>query len=263
MILLDQAGAGRERAAVLTPPEHVTPLVEHAFVQRHVSDERTGWRIVPDSRASILVSVSRRTSVIQCTIAGARSRFIDVDIGGRRITCGLRLQIGALPVLFGVPARDFTDRVVPLACLTGEPARALGQRLEESRAVSAILQALFAFVADASRGRAPMCDPRAFDGAARVSQIGRHLDRAPRATYNRIVAQVGLPPKAVLRVDRLHRALHAAGAGASWSAAALAAGFADQPHLVRDCRRLLGETPAQWQRRARCRFVQDRARAAT
>lgn len=258
LILLDQAGAGRGQAVVIAAPEHAASLVEHAFVQRYSVCGRGAWRVVPDTCASILVSISQEPSAMRCMIAGPRSRFGDVDVCGRRITCGLRLQLGALPAVFGMPAGDFTDCVVPLACLTGAAARTLRRRLDDPSGIPQVLRALYAFVAESSRGRTPACDPRTFAGVTRVSELGRRTARAARSTYNRVVAQVGLSPKAVLRVHRLHRALHTAAAGATWSEAAFAAGFADQSHLTRESRRLLGETPAQWQRRRGCRFVQDR-----
>lgn len=48
----------------------------------------------------------------------------------------------------------------------------------------------------------------------------------------------------------MHAALHAArGPGRSWSDVAYVAGYADQPHLTRELRALLGETPSAWKTR--------------
>jgi AraC-like DNA-binding protein len=62
--------------------------------------------------------------------------------------------------------------------------------------------------------------------------------------------EIGLSPKHILRVVRLHAALHAARKpGASWSDVASRSGYADQSHLTREMRDLLGETPSSWRTR--------------
>jgi AraC-like DNA-binding protein len=56
---------------------------------------------------------------------------------------------------------------------------------------------------------------------------------------------VGLPMRAYLRWKRLRRAIDAVEDGASLSAAAAAAGFADSAHLSRVFRSQFGMTPSQ------------------
>jgi AraC-like DNA-binding protein len=166
------------------------------------------------------------------------------------MTCGLRLQIGALPSITALPADEFTDRSIPLDALSGNAARVLASRLEDANKVSTVVGALFAFVAESSNSRSPMYGHEVFRGVTRVAELARRVGASPRTVYERIVASVGLSPKCLLRVERMHRALEANARGESWSFAALEGGFADQPHLVREARRLLGETPREWKRRA-------------
>jgi AraC-like DNA-binding protein len=54
--------------------------------------------------------------------------------------------------------------------------------------------------------------------------------------------------KRLLKIRRLHAALELrlAGAHETWGQVAAAAGYADQPHLVRDCRTFLGESPSEF-----------------
>jgi AraC-like DNA-binding protein len=91
--------------------------------------------------------------------------------------------------------------------------------------------------------------------AAAVLAAGRPVDVAAgtvglsgRELRRRFVDEVGLGPKTFQRISRFHRflALSDARTSASQSLAALAAeaGYADQPHLTRECRRLAGSTPA-------------------
>ena len=64
-------------------------------------------------------------------------------------------------------------------------------------------------------------------------------------------AFVGLTPKELARIERLREsAVAAIGPGARWVDIAAKQGYADQPHLVREFRRLLGLTPAGFSRHA-------------
>jgi AraC-like DNA-binding protein len=66
-----------------------------------------------------------------------------------------------------------------------------------------------------------------------------HVCRVFESTYH-------MPPAAYVRCRRVHRAGQLIVAGTSLAAAAAAAGFADQPHMTRQFRAVLGVTPAQW-----------------
>jgi transcriptional regulator GlxA family with amidase domain len=78
---------------------------------------------------------------------------------------------------------------------------------------------------------------RVADVATALGLTRRHLERA----FHR---ELGLSPGAVSRTARLQRSLTALVHGTSLSAAAHSGGFADQPHLTRTMRDLVGLTPA-------------------
>jgi AraC-like DNA-binding protein len=248
MILLDHGGAALAHSSLIAPPLHLRALVEHAFIQTNPGHERP-WRVVPDTHATLIAAFSPTSQRLHCTVVGPRSRYADIDVSRREFTCGIRLHIGALPAITGISAREYTDRSVTLESLGGSAAATLLRRIETDVRPAAIVDALFAFVAECSRGRAPSFNMNV-GRATRVGEIAQRLSGATRTRYARIVAETGLSPKRLLRIERLHRALAANGAGEAWSHAAHTAGYADQSHLVREARALLGETPAQWRRRA-------------
>jgi AraC-like DNA-binding protein len=88
---------------------------------------------------------------------------------------------------------------------------------------------------------------RVADVAAALGLTRRHLERA----FHR---DLGLSPGAVSRTARLQRSLTALLHGGRPSAAAQSGGFADQPHLTRTMRDLVGLTPAAFRA-----LVQDAA----
>lgn len=80
-------------------------------------------------------------------------------------------------------------------------------------------------------------------GLARTLHVGeRHLERVMRR-------DVGLPPVVIGRIMRLQGALNSmiSESDESLSAVAMRAGYYDQPHFVREFRRLVGCTPSQFQ----------------
>jgi len=64
---------------------------------------------------------------------GPRSRFADVAMAHRILTCGARLRPGALPLLTHFPAWHFTDRSVYVEEVFGARGRSLMNRLNEFR----------------------------------------------------------------------------------------------------------------------------------
>jgi transcriptional regulator GlxA family with amidase domain len=83
------------------------------------------------------------------------------------------------------------------------------------------------------------------DGGEPVAALADRLGVGQRHLRRRFVAEVGYGPKRFGRVMRLQRALTIAGAGGArgWSEVAYEAGYADQSHLVNDCRALAGVPP--------------------
>jgi transcriptional regulator GlxA family with amidase domain len=79
----------------------------------------------------------------------------------------------------------------------------------------------------------------------RVAALGERLGISERQLRRRFETAVGYPPKTLARVLRLQRFLGLAGRdGADIARLAAEAGYADQPHLTRDCAELAGLPPA-------------------
>jgi AraC-like DNA-binding protein len=101
-------------------------------------------------------------------------------------------------------------------------------------------------------GRAAEPDPlvmrasRLLAGGAAVATASRELAVSDRHLRRRFHDVVGYGPKTLQRVLRLRRFLALAERAGTGELARLAAeaGYADQPHLTRDCTELAGLAPA-------------------
>ncbi|WP_240481171.1 helix-turn-helix domain-containing protein [Sandaracinus amylolyticus] len=78
-----------------------------------------------------------------------------------------------------------------------------------------------------------------------LASLSQEAGLSPRQMRHAFARDVGLPMRAYQRWKRLRRAIAAVEAGASLSAAAAAAGFADSAHLSRVFREQFGMTPTQ------------------
>ena len=254
MILLDQAGAGADGARFLPPsPAHV-PWAEYLWTQQ-VDAAPIGrtWRVVPDLNPYLIFTVAPAGSRLhtRCFIVGARSRFTDVAMATRTVTGGACLRPGALPHLTRLPSSDFTDQSIPVEAVFGAQGKLLIERLGEPASCHGALDIVAAFLAEVWTGQ----NRRAslpIDGCNRVEQLAAQTDLPRRTLQSRLRREVGLSPKRVLRIQRLHRALKLAqDRSSTWPQVAASSGFADQAHMIREFVDLLGESPTAWRQRSR------------
>lgn len=252
MILLDQAGAGSNAARFFPPSRALGPFVEHFWVQKvRSSPAGRAWRVVPDANPYLIFVVSREDSRIRarCNLVGPRSRFGDTATANRVLTMGVRLRPGVLPLLTRFPASDFTDRSVAIENVFGARGRSLMERLGDLPfplpAVGLISDFLFR-ECSVRNGTVPL----PLGQCVRVDEMARQSGWPLRTLHSRLMQQVGLSPKRVLRIERLHRAL-ANFQNAAWAQVAAFSGFADQAHMIREFHDLLGESPTLWSERSR------------
>jgi AraC-like DNA-binding protein len=254
MILLDQAGAGASGARFFSPSRALEPFVEHLWAQKvRSSPIGRAWRIVPDANPYLIFVLARENSRVhaRCNLVGPRSRFVDVAMANRILTCGVRLRPGALPSLTRFPASDFTDRSVSVGDVFGARGESLMERLRELQSPFSALGVISDFLTREMPGR----DYAAWlplGGCARVEDMAAQAGLSIRTLRSRLMQRVGLSPKRVLRIERLHCALVSSqDRSAAWAQVAAHAGFSDQAHMIREFHDLLGESPIVWSQRSR------------
>lgn len=247
MVLLDNGGRHGSEVTLIAPPHDLAGLIEHLWVQ-DCDDMAADWRVVADPSphliAAVMSSAPRR---IRVSLVGARTCAATIDVSHRVMTVGVRLRPGALPILTNASAQEFVDRSVPVDDVFTSDVLS-GLELGDAAPAVTIVHELMRLTRRASGGRTVTSALAGTAARVRtVNEIIAWLGTPARSLRERVHREVGLSPKRMLRVLRLHAALRAArGSGASWSHVACAAGYADQAHLTREVRALLGETPSAW-----------------
>jgi AraC-like DNA-binding protein len=157
---------------------------------------------------------------------------------------GVRFLPGAGGPALGVPLSELRDRRIAISALGLDPREELNGD-GDPRAVPRLLVAAAArfVVASPPDAAVQAAVTRLLDPTQRVEALAADLGFSERQLRRRFLASVGYGPKILQRVLRLRRFL--ASQRHDLARAALDAGYADQPHLARECLRLTGLTPSQ------------------
>jgi AraC-like DNA-binding protein len=226
-------------------------------------------RILPDGCADIIVDLAAEPYAF---VVGTMSTALLAPRASRVDLFGIRFRPGgALPFL-NVPLREVTDQRVALDALWGTAASVLAECLagcpvgDRARTAEQILLGRRMRVAseDGIVPRAVDLFRRARGGVA-VRDVAAALGVGERRLVRAFDRCVGLSPKGFARVMRFREIFRQLEHGApAWTRIAGDAGYADQPHMIREFQALAGISPTQYvAERAGVRFVQDDGQVAT
>lgn len=224
------------------------------FWTLHDELPRSERRVLPDGCADILVDLSGPEP--RASVVGTMTRALLVPPAVRSELVAVRFRPGGAWPFFGAVARldELTDRRVELGELWGTHARLL-DALAGSGDPGARVRALEAELVRRLPSARPL-DERvtvaldrivAAPGAVSISTLAAELEVSRQHLAQRFRRSVGLGPKELCRVLRLRGVIGRMGAEPElgWAQAAADAGYADQAHLVGDCRRLTGLRPTE------------------
>jgi len=239
---------------MLGAPRSLQPFVEHFWTQRKVpASAEQLWRIPPDANPYLIFTASSSTSGeprVRCMLVGPCSRFLDIPVGNRVYTCGVRLRPGVLRLLARLPVFELTNEALPIE----EVFAARGLRLLDQLGEPASWDQAPARMAEFLRRELAKHDsfrPLPIRRTRSVDALAEEVGCATRTLHYRVVQEVGFSPKLWLRIERLHRAIASSIARVGpWAEIATNCGFADQAHMVREFKALLGESPTAWSRRS-------------
>jgi AraC-like DNA-binding protein len=189
--------------------------------------------------------------------SGMFARHIAIDTDEQREIVGVTFKPGGAAPFLPAPADVAFETHVELDALWHRDGAVLRERLLDAGTPEAMLCTLEAVLRarlarSCERDRAVAYALGAFDRGARVGDVTAHLGMTPRRFIQRFSAAVGLTPKRYARVRRFQRVLDAleGGRAVDWARVALANGYFDQAHLIRDFRAFSGVSPTAYAPRA-------------
>ncbi len=226
-------------------PSSYRELAPPAGLEAHIacvwtSHDRAA-RVLPDACVDVVFDAGRLVVAGPATVATCAPATPGLE------RCGVRFRIGSAGAALGVSAVELLDRAVPLSELWGRSGRRLEDRVAAAPTTHDALAQLIRGVAervpppcggDQLVRRAALALVR---GAA-LRDAGRSVGVGERQLRRRFDDAVGYGPATLVRVQRFQRFLALADSEPETPLVRLAAeaGYADQAHLTRECRRLSG-----------------------
>jgi methylphosphotriester-DNA--protein-cysteine methyltransferase len=229
------------------PDQRLAPFVECGWLRS--GSATPSIRVIPDGCADIFV-----TAQGDVMIAGPANTFYDMPAGGDDVLAGLRLRPGAAAAVIGCPASEFRDMRVPLDSVFGIAGSRLAENLREATNPGQRMSRLAGLVAAYFAAAHPVLDRPVARAVAvlraqpdrPVAALADDIGLSERQLRRRFEAAVGYGPKRLGRVFRFQRLLdlvHASHGRPGWSELAIAAGYADQSHMINECLALTGGPP--------------------
>jgi len=230
----------------LEPPPGLREHLSCVWYQSVAADEPVHQqRVLPDACIDIVWRAGSSPR-----IAGPDTGPVLADLGPGGILVGARFRPGRAPDVLGVAADELRDAQPELAAIWGDSAvRRLGES-DASGSVPGMLRELqlqiVARAGAARDGETRRATLAWASGRAGLVRLSADLHLGDRQLRRRVEERFGYGPAVLRRVLRLQRLLAlAARHRGSLADLALAAGYADQPHLTRECRDLSGLSPAR------------------
>ena len=185
-----------------------------------------------------------------------QARFVR-QLQGQDQVFGIKFKAGGFYPFYRRPVAELLNRSIPASACFGAAGDKLTQHVLTAPNFEAMCRAAEALLlrqlpkADAQVGRVSSllaCIARGTD-IVTVDHVLALSGLNKRGLQRRFQQYVGVSPKWVIQRYRLHEAVAQVQAGRtlSWSALALALGYFDQAHFVRDFRQLVGMAPGEYE----------------
>ena len=219
-------------------------------------------RIVPDGRCELVVhfgapyrEVGAEAPQARVVFAGQLTQPLWLEATGASGVVGARFHPATARAFLDLPMDRATDQRLELARLWPGETRTLLREVDEAASLEERVQAVAQFVLrrvagspvdesvrqcvaafQSSGGTMPV------QAAAEIAGIGR------RQLERRFLEVVGVSPALFANVLRFRSVFDAIehDSARPWTDAAIAAGYFDQSHLIRDFRRFVGCTPTEF-----------------
>jgi len=209
-------------------------------------------RILPDGCADLICDFSG--VVPRMRWVGTMTRAIEVTGGARQSLFGIRFAPGGLFPLLGAPLSLLTDGSISVDALPARwwqpPLQAWGEDegfAARCHRADASLQAVLPSLPGGEGTRVLRWLQHAPLVPSSASALADELGLGMRTLQRRFMDQLGVSPRQHLRWLRFERARQLLVHGEARAVdVALAAGYSDQPHFVREFRRFAGVTPGRY-----------------
>jgi AraC-like DNA-binding protein len=250
--------------AVAAPAPALRPFVSH-YAGTRMRDVPHGQHAgLPSRHIDLIVSLAKPIEITRMPgsqspgayrafVAGLQQAPALVRMGGELDGLHVFLKPSAARALLGVSGRDVASHVVHLADINGAMCDELMDTLNDAHTwpdrFAAVDRVLLRRLRPVVMPNAMMWAWRSLassHGRIQVHELARDIGISRRHFGERFASEFGIAPKAAARVFRFERACRLFLRAHRIADVAMASGFHDQAHMVREWHALAGCTPREW-----------------
>jgi AraC-like DNA-binding protein len=214
----------------IRPSARLRPFVHTFWILEHDGEEGV-QRVVPDGHSELILNWGQPFEAFEdgrwrgqprCFFAGQIDGPLLLRPAGPAKMLGIGFQPYGAASVFAPPMHELSGRFTPVEDLSRQLSRELNDALDSPDPIGAVESALLS------------AENKVYGGDLLIAEAAR-----------RFLAAVGLSPKLFCRIQRFNNVFHVLGQpSCNWVETAVACGYYDQAHLIRDCKDLSGNTPA-------------------
>lgn len=242
----------------IRPSRQLQPFIDRFWTLEHVGEGVAPQRVIPDGHPELILNLSQPFEFFQdgewhgqsrCFLAGQISGPLLLRPNGPACMVGVRFHPYGAAQVFGAPMHELAGRFTPIGDLSPVLGRELDRALESADPIAPVEAALLCArnTSRSSDAVVPEAVRRIIlaKGFAHLAALTREFSLSIRQFERRFDASVGLPPKLFCRMQRFIQVFRVIGQKpGNWVDTAVACGYYDQSHLIRDFKSFSGETPA-------------------
>jgi AraC-like DNA-binding protein len=241
----------------IRPSACLRRFVASFWILEHDGEDDAPQRIVPDGHSELILNWRQSFESFrlgewhnqpQCFLAGQIDGPLLLKPRGPAKMLGISFQPDGAARVFPQPMHELSGRFTPVEDLSRRLSCNLDHVLESRDPIAAVECALLSML-NVSRSGDLLVEEAVrritlAKGGSDLAALSQELGLSIRQLERRFHATVGLPPKLFCRIQRFNNVFRVLGQGGrDWVETAVDCGYYDQAHLIRDCKRLSGNTP--------------------
>lgn len=255
-----------------TPPPPLGNLVALFTYYKGYQPGHSIDRFLPDGNVELVVDLTGfpknvydnetlavKQAFSKAWISGLRKEFISIHAGQDAEMFIIRFRKGAARAIVGLPLTELTEQVIEGGLVFGRPVLLLREALMEAgspEAKMAVAERHLLAMAGVNLQPNPFVEYAVgqillHPGQLSLENLSQKVGYSQKHLIQLFKEQVGLPPKAFMRIIRFQRAIKEIEqrGDIQWSHLALDCGYFDQAHFIRDFKQFSGFTPEDYLRR--------------
>lgn len=253
---------------IIPPSSLLAPYIQHYWVlESHLHDDLVQERVVPTGNIEIIFHYrkpfcsisSRGVSFTQprSMISGVKNSWFDVRTTGESGALAVTFLPGAAANFFNLPMMELEGRSLHLAdTLNHTQVLTIEDQLAEASGLTERIRIIEGFLIKKLRPfkafdqhliQKGVCYILKHKGQIKARELAQNLCVTPKTLERKFACYVGSSPKQFIKILRFYRAmsnLTSANTG-SLTQHALANGYFDQAHFIKDFKSYAGFTPKE------------------